>query len=159
MYPYADGTLEHLYLYIYYIIYVPFSAPPPEQAFCLFSCVTSQGEEGHRARCHQRERPDAQEMQECAAMASGSDYVRVRDDGECCLERLLGHSPPLMGNRTLRKFIQGAAGAEVSKDSTVFPKNSAAGKRWGGVCRKRKNKVQHGKLVGPPDPHSIVITS
>ena len=71
-----------------------------------------------------------QDMQECADMAAGSDYARVLDDdGERCLEWLLGYSPPIAGSRTLREFVKEAASAEVSEESAVL-------ERYGMYVRK-----------------------
>ena len=68
------------------------------------------------------------------------------DDGERCLEWLLGYSPPMMGNRTLREFIKEAASAEVSEDSTVleryglYVRKAADGKKYVYLAATRKNR-------------------
>lgn len=120
--------------------------------------LSGQGEEGRRAEMFSTvyaaahfvtsgEDLTPQDMQECAAMASGSDYARVLDDdGERCLEWLLGYSPPMMGNRTLREFIKEAASAEVSEDSTVleryglYVRKAADGKKCVYFAATRKNR-------------------
>ena len=120
--------------------------------------LSDQGEEGRRAEMFSTvyaaahfvtsgEDLTPRDMQECAAMASGSDYARVLDDdGERCLEWLLGYSPPMMGNRTLREFIKEAASAEVSEDSTVleryglYVRKAADGKKYVYLAATRKNR-------------------
>lgn len=120
--------------------------------------LASQGEEGRRAEMFSTVYTAAhfvtsgkdltsQEMQECAAMASGSDYARVLDDdGERCLEWLLGYSPPMMGNRTIREFIKEAASMEVSEGSTVlerhglFIRKSTDGKKFVYLMATKKNR-------------------
>lgn len=88
-----------------------------------------------------------QDMQECADMAAGSDYARVLDDdGERCLEWLLGYSPPIAGGRTLREFIKEAAAAEVSEDSAVlerygmYVRKTADGDKCAFLNASRKNR-------------------
>lgn len=120
--------------------------------------LSDQGEEGRRAEMFSTvyaaahfvtsgEDLTPRDMQECAAMASGSDYARVLDDdGERCLEWLLGYSPPMMGNRTLREFIKEADSAEVSEDSTVleryglYVRKAADGKKYVYLAATRKNR-------------------
>lgn len=120
--------------------------------------LASQGEEGRRAEMFSTvyaaahfvtsgEDLTPQDMQECATMASGSDYARVLDDdGERCLEWLLGYSPPIMGGRTLREFIKEAAGMEVSEDSAVleryglYVRKAADGKKCVYFAATRKNR-------------------
>lgn len=94
--------------------------------------LSGRGEEGRRAEMFATVYASAhfvtsghdltpQEMQECADMAAGSDYARVLDDdGERCLEWMLGYSPPIAGNRTIREFIKEAAAAEISEDASVL---------------------------------------
>lgn len=120
--------------------------------------LASQGEEGRRAEMFSTVYTAAhfvtsgkdltpQEMQECAAMASGSDYARVlEDDGERCLEWLLGYSPPMMGGRTLREFIKEAAEWEVSEGAIVleryglYVRKTADGKKCVYFAATRKNR-------------------
>lgn len=120
--------------------------------------LASQGEEGRRAEMFSTvytaahfvtsgKELTSQEMQECAAMASGSDYARVLDDdGERCLEWLLGYSPPMMGNRTIREFIKEADSMEVSEDSAIleryglYVRKAADGKKCVYFAATRKNR-------------------
>lgn len=142
-----------------YVTRVMYYAPPMRRNIeALKRYLTSQGEEGRRAEMFSTVYAAAhfvtsgkdltpQEMHECAAMASGSDYARVLDDdGERCLEWLLGYSPPMMGNRTLREFIKEAVGVEVSEDSTVleryglYLRKAADGKKCVYFAATRKNR-------------------
>ena len=88
-----------------------------------------------------------QEMQECADMAAGSDYARVLDDdGERCLEWMLGYSPPIAGNRTIREFIKEAAAAEISEDASVleryglYVRKTADGNKCAFLNASKKNR-------------------
>ena len=120
--------------------------------------LASRGEEGRRAEMFATVYASAhfvtsgrdltpQDMQECADMAAGSDYARVLDDdGERCLEWLLGYSPPIAGGRTLREFIKEAAAAEVSEDSAVlerygmYVRKTADGDKCAFLNASRKNR-------------------
>ena len=120
--------------------------------------LASRGEEGRRAEMFATVYASAhfvtsgrdltpQDMQECADMAAGSDYARVLDDdGERCLEWLLGYSPPIAGGRTLREFIKEAAAAEVAEDSAVlerygvYVRKAADGDKCAFLNASRKNR-------------------
>lgn len=120
--------------------------------------LSEQGEEGRRAEMFATVYASAhfvtsgrdltpQDMQECADMAAGSDYARVLDDdGERCLEWLLGYSPPIAGSRTLREFIKEAASAEVSEESAVleryglYVRKTADGDKCVYFAATRKNR-------------------
>lgn len=68
------------------------------------------------------------------------------DDGERCLEWLLGYSPPIMGGRTLREFIKEAASMEASEDSAVleryglYVRKATDGKKSVYLAATRKNR-------------------
>ncbi len=120
--------------------------------------LSGRGEEGRRAEMFATVYASAhfvtsghdltpQEMQECADMAAGSDYARVLDDdGERCLEWMLGYSPPIAGNRTIREFIKEAAAAEVSEDASVleryglYVRKTADGNKCAFLNASKKNR-------------------
>lgn len=142
-----------------YVTRIMYHAPDIRRNIeALRQYLASQGEEGRRAEMFSTvyvaahfvtswEDLTSQDMKECATMASGSDYARVLDDdGERCLEWLLGYSPPMMGNRTLREFIKEASAGEVSEDSTVleryglYVRKAADGKKCVYFAATRKNR-------------------
>ena len=116
--------------------------------------LSGRGEEGRRAEMFATVYASAhfvtsghdltpQEMQE----AAGSDYARVLDDdGERCLEWMLGYSPPIAGNRTIREFIKEAAAAEVSEDASVleryglYVRKTADGNKCAFLNASKKNR-------------------
>lgn len=120
--------------------------------------LSGRGEEGRRAEMFATVYASAhfvtsghdltlQEMQECADMAAGSDYARVLDDdGERCLEWMLGYSPPIAGNRTIREFIKEAAAAEISEDASVleryglYVRKTADGNKCAFLNASKKNR-------------------
>lgn len=120
--------------------------------------LSGRGEEGRRAEMFATVYASAhfvtsghdltlQEMQECADMAAGSDYARVLDDdGERCLEWMLGYSPPIAGNRTIREFIKEAAAAEISEDVSVleryglYVRKTADGNKCAFLNASKKNR-------------------
>lgn len=120
--------------------------------------LSGRGEEGRRAEMFATVYASAhfvtsghdltpQEMQECADMAAGSDYARVLDDdGERCLEWMLGYSPPIAGNRTIREFIREAAAAEVTEDASVleryglYVRKTADGNKCAFLNASKKNR-------------------
>lgn len=120
--------------------------------------LSGRGEEGRRAEMFATVYASAhfvtsghdltpQEMQECADMAAGSDYARVLDDdGERCLEWMLGYSPPIAGNRTIREFIKEAASAEISEDASVleryglYVRKTADGNKCAFLNASKKNR-------------------
>lgn len=120
--------------------------------------LSGRGEEGRRAEMFATVYASAhfvtsghdltpQEMQECADMAAGSDYARVLDDdGERCLEWMLGYSPPIAGNRTIREFIKEAAAAEISEDACVleryglYVRKTADGNKCAFLNASKKNR-------------------
>ncbi|WP_290551541.1 hypothetical protein [Akkermansia sp.] len=142
-----------------YVTRIMYHAPAIRRNIeALRQYLSDQGEEGRRAEMFSTVYAAAhfvtstqdltpQDMQECAAMASGSDYARVLDDdGERCLEWLLGYSPPMMGNRTIREFIREAAGWEVSEGAIVleryglYVRMTADGKKCVYLAATRKNR-------------------
>lgn len=120
--------------------------------------LSGRGEEGRRAEMFATVYASAhfvtsghdltpQEMQECADMSAGSDYARVLDDdGERCLEWMLGYSPPIAGNRTIREFIKEAAAAEISEDASVleryglYVRKTADGNKCAFLNASKKNR-------------------
>ncbi|WP_288761698.1 hypothetical protein [uncultured Akkermansia sp.] len=120
--------------------------------------LSGRGEEGRRAEMFATVYASAhfvtsghdltpQDMQECADMAAGSDYARVLDDdGERCLEWMLGYSPPIAGNRTIREFIKEAAAAEISEDASVleryglYVRKTADGNKCAFLNASKKNR-------------------
>lgn len=120
--------------------------------------LSGRGEEGRRAEMFATVYASAhfvtsghdltpQEMQECADMAAGSDYARVLDDdGERCLEWMLGYSPPIAGNRTIREFIKEAAAAEISEEASVleryglYVRKTADGNKCAFLNASKKNR-------------------
>ena len=142
-----------------YVTRIMYHAPAIRRNIeALRQYLTSQGEEGRRAEMFSTvytaahfvtsaEDLTTQDMQQCAAMASGSDYARVQDDdGERCLECLLGHSPRTSGDRTIREFIREASNMEVSEDSAVleryglYVRKAADGKKYVYLAATKKNR-------------------